>query len=117
ALVNGRATIEPDGRLRVDFRLWDTFGEKQLLGLQFTSTPEDYRRIAHKIADAVYKALTGQDGYFDTRVVFVSESGPKKNRVKRLAIMDQDGANPSYLTDGSYLVLTPRFSPNGRQIT
>jgi TolB protein len=117
ALLNGRATVEADGRLRVDFRLWDTFGEKQLLGLQFTSTGEDWRRVAHKISDAVYKALTGQDGYFDTRIVFVAESGSKKSRIKRLGIMDQDGANPSYLTAGDYLVLTPRFSPNGRQIT
>lgn len=117
ALVNGRATLQPDGKLRVDFRLWDTFGEKQLLGLQFISTAEDWRRVGHKIADAVYKALTGQDGYFDTRVVFVAENGTRKSRVKRLGIMDQDGANPSYLTDGSYLVMTPRFSPDGRQIT
>ncbi|MFX8828837.1 translocation protein TolB, partial [Acinetobacter baumannii] len=78
---------------------------------------EDWRRVGHKIADAVYKALTGQDGYFDTRVVFVAENGTRKSRVKRLGIMDQDGANPSYLTDGSYLVMTPRFSPDGRQIT
>jgi TolB protein len=117
ALVNGRVTVEPDGRLRVDFRLWDTFAEKQVLGLQFISTGEDWRRIAHKVSDAVYKALTGQDGYFDTRIVFVSESGPRKAKVKRLGIMDQDGANPSYLTEGNYLVMTPRFSPNGRQIT
>ena len=117
ALVNGKATVEPDGRLRVDFRLWDTFGERQLLGLQFTSTGEDWRRVAHKISDAVYKALTGQDGYFDTRVVFVAENGSHRARVKRLGIMDQDGANPSYLTEGNYLVLSPRFSPNGRQVT
>ncbi len=117
ALVNGKATVEPDGRLRVDFRLWDTFGEKQLLGLQFTSTGEDWRRVAHKISDAVYKALTGQDGYFDTRVVFVATNGSHRARVKRLGIMDQDGANPSYLTEGAYLVLSPRFSPNGRQVT
>ncbi len=116
ALVNGHATIGPDGRLRVDFRLWDTFGEKQLLGLQFNASAEDWRRVAHKVSDAVYKAMTGQDGYFDTRVVFVSESGPRKTKVKRLAIMDQDGANPSYLTGGDYLVLSPRFSPSGKQI-
>ena len=117
ALVNGRATLEPDGKLRVDFRLWDIYGEKQVLGLQFISTGEDWRRVGHKIADAVYKSMTGQDGYFDTRVVFVAENGTRKSRVKRLGIMDQDGANPSYLTEGSYLVMTPRFSPNGRQIT
>lgn len=116
ALVNGRATVDPDGRLRVDFRLWDTFGEKQLLGLQFTSSGEDWRRVGHKIADAVYKALTGEDGYFDTRVVFVAENGPRKNKVKRLGIMDSDGANPSYLTEGTFLVLSPRFAPSGRQI-
>jgi TolB protein len=117
ALVNGQVTVEADGRLRVDFRLWDVFSETQLLGLQFTSTPENWRRVAHKISDAVYERLTGEKGYFDTRVVFVAESGPKIARVKRLAIMDQDGANPSYLTDGSYLVMTPRFSSTSQQIT
>jgi TolB protein len=117
ALVNGQVTVEADGRLRVDFRLWDVAGETQLLGLQFTSTPENWRRVAHKISDAVYERLTGEKGYFDTRVVFVAESGSKVARVKRLAIMDQDGANPSYLTDGSYLVMTPRFSSTSQQIT
>ena len=117
ALVNGQVTVEADGRLRVDFRLWDVFSETQLLGLQFTSTPENWRRVAHKISDAVYERLTGEKGYFDTRIVFVAESGPKLTRVKRLAIMDQDGANPSYLTDGSYLVMTPRFSSTSQQIT
>jgi TolB protein len=117
ALVNGQATIDPDGRIRVDFRLWDVGAQQQLLGLQFTSTPENWRRVAHKISDAVYQKLTGEKGYFDTRIVFVAESGPKVNRVKRLAIMDQDGANPSYLTDGSYIVMSPRFSSNSQEIT
>ena len=117
ALVNGAAVIEADGRLQVDFRVWDVFNERQIQGLQFISTPENWRRVAHKIADAVYKQLTGEDGYFDTRIVFVAESGSKTNRIKRLAIMDQDGANPSYLTDGSYLVMTPRFSTTDQEIT
>jgi TolB protein len=117
ALVNGAAVIDPDGRLRVDFRLWDVFNEQQILGLQFVSTPENWRRVAHKIADAVYKRLTGEDGYFDTRIVFVAESGTKTNRIKRLSIMDQDGANPSYLTNGDYLVMTPRFSTTDQEIT
>ncbi len=116
ALVNGQVTVE-GGRLRVDFRLWDVFAEQQLLGLQFTSSPENWRRVAHKISDAVYERLTGEKGYFDTRVVFVAESGPRAKRVKRLAIMDQDGANPSYLTDGSTIVMTPRFSSNSQEIT
>jgi TolB protein len=117
ALVNGQATVGPDGQLRVDFRLWDVINEQSLLGLQYTATPENWRRIAHKVADAVYQRLTGEQGYFDTRVVFVAESGPRTNRVKRLAIMEQDGAAPQYLTDGSYLVLTPRFSQNSQEIT
>ena len=116
ALVNGQVTVE-GGRLRVDFRLWDVFREQQMLGLQFTSSPENWRRVAHKISDAVYERLTGEKGYFDTRVVFVSESGPRGNVTKRLAIMDQDGANPSFLTDGSTTVMTPRFSSNSQQIT
>jgi TolB protein len=116
ALVNGQVNVV-DGRLQVDFRLWDPFSEQQLDGLQFTSTPENWRRVAHKISDAVYERLTGEKGYFDTRIVFVSESGGRLNRVKRLGIMDQDGANPSYLTDGSYIVMTPRFSSTSQEIT
>jgi len=117
ALVNGHVTMEADGRMRVDFRLWDVFSGEQLLGLQFTSTPENWRRVAHKISDAVYERLTGEKGYFDTRVVFVAESGPRGSTVKRLMIMDQDGANPSSLTDGSYVVMTPRFSTTSQEIT
>ena len=116
ALVNGQVTVE-GGRLTVNFRLWDVFSEQQLLGLQFTSTPDNWRRVAHKISDAVYERLTGEKGYFDTRVVFVAESGGQLNRRKQLAIMDQDGANPSYLTDGSYIVMTPRFSSTSQEIT
>ena len=116
-LVNGQVTTDADGRLRVDFRLWDVFSQSQLIGTQFTSSPDNWRRVAHKIADAVYQRLTGQGPYFDTRIVFVAESGPRAHRVKRLAIMDQDGANPSYLTNGAYVVLNPRFSASNQQIT
>ena len=116
ALVNGTVTVE-GGKLRVDFRLWDVFAEQQLLGLQFTSSPENWRRVAHKISDAVYERLTGEKGYFDTRVVFVAESGARGKTIKRLAIMDQDGANPSYLTGGDSIVMTPRFSPTSQEIT
>jgi TolB protein len=116
ALINGRVTVE-GGRLVVDFRLWDVNSEQQLLGLQFSASPENWRRVAHKISDAVYERLTGEKGYFDTRVVFVAESGGRVGRIKRLAIMDQDGANPSYLTDGSYTVMTPRFSSTSQEIT
>ncbi len=117
ALVVGKAEIRPDGRLRVEFRLWDVFAGQQLVGLRSETEPHNWRRIAHIIADAIYKRITGEDGYFDTRVVYVAESGPAKRRVKRLAIMDQDGANHRYLTDGAELVLTPRFSPTAQEIT
>ena len=116
ALVNGQVTVE-GGKLKVDFRLWDVFQEKQMLGLQFTSSPENWRRVAHKISDSVYERLTGEKGYFDTRVVFVAESGGRGKTIKRLAIMDQDGANPSYLTGGDSIVMTPRFSANSQEIT
>ena len=116
ALVTGQAAMQPDGRLRVDFRLWDVYGESQMLGLQYFTTPENWRRIAHLISDAIYKRITGESGYFDTRVVFISESGPALKRKKRLAVMDQDGANPIFLTKGDYLVLTPRFNPTAQMI-
>ena len=117
ALVTGQTKLEADGRLRVEFRLWDVFGEQQLTGLQFFTTPDNWRRVAHLISDAIYQRLTGEQGYFDTRIVYVAESGPKNRRVKRLAIMDQDGYNPHMLTNGADLVLTPRFSPNSQEIT
>jgi TolB protein len=117
ALVTGRVTQEGDGRLRAEFRLWDTFAGQQMDGQQFYANPDNWRRIAHIIADAIYKRLTGEEGYFDTRIVFVSESGSKDKRVKKLAIMDQDGANVRALTSGKDLVLTPRFSPNKQEIT
>lgn len=117
ALVTGAVSAAPDGRLRVEFRLWDVYGENQVDGMAYTTTPQNWRRIAHIIADSIFKRLTGEEGYFDTRIVYIAESGPFTNRVKRLAIMDQDGANHRYLTDGSYMVLTPRFSPNAQEIT
>src|SRR5580658_625506 len=112
ALVTGRITRQSDGRLKAEFRLWDV-----LAGQQYFSTPDNWRRIAHIISDAIYERLTGEKGYFDTRVVFVDETGPKEHRIKRLAIMDQDGANVRYLTRGDDLVLTPRFSPSTQEIT
>ncbi len=117
ALVTGRVSRENDGRLRTEFRLWDVFGAEQLAGQQYFTTGKNWRRVAHIIADAIYERLTGEKGYFDTRIVFVAESGGKAKRKKRLAIMDQDGANLRHLTNGSDLVLTPRFSPSRQEIT
>lgn len=117
ALVNGRIEMQSDGRLRSEFRLWDVAAESQMEGRAMFTTPDNWRRLAHLIADAIYKRVTGEDGYFDTRIVYVAESGPPDRRVKRLAIMDQDGENHRFLTDGRFLVLTPRFSPSQQEIT
>jgi TolB protein len=117
ALATGRLSRQPDGRLRAEFRLWDVFAGQQLTGQVLNTTPENWRRLAHIISDAIYQRLTGEKGYFDSRIVFVDESGPKDRRVKRLTLMDQDGANVRYLTRGDELVLTPRFSPSTQEIT
>jgi TolB protein len=117
ALVTGRLSRLPEGRIRAEFRLWDVFAGKQAKGQQYSTTPDNWRRIAHIISDLIYETLTGEKGYFDSRIVFIDESGPKDRRVKRLAIMDQDGANVRYLTRGDDLVLTPRFSPTTQEIT
>ena len=117
ALVTGRMTRQPDGRLKAEFRLWDVNTAQQLAGQQYSTSPEYWRRIAHIVSDQIYERLTGEKGYFDSRVVFVDETGTKERRVKRLALMDQDGANVRYLTRGSDLVLTPRFSPSTQEIT
>ena len=117
AMVHGAVNIDADGRLNVQFRLWDVFAEQQMVGNAYFTTPKNWRRVAHIISDLIYKRITGEDGYFDTRIVYISESGDSDKRVKRLAIMDQDGANHRFLTDGSDLVLTPRFSPTMQEIT
>jgi len=117
ALVTGAVSLSGDGKLVVKFRLFDVFAEAPLgAGLQFAASQGSWRRMAHKVADAVYSRITGESGYFDTRVVFVSEQGPKNDRRKRLSIMDYDGANVQNLTDDSAIVLAPRFSPNGQKI-
>src|SRR5580658_7783686 len=97
-LVTGAVTLGPDGRLKVDFRLWDVYGESQMVGTSFSTEPNNWRRVAHMVSDAIYERITGEKGYFDTRIVFISESGPATQRIKRLAIMDEDGADPTFLT-------------------
>jgi TolB protein len=116
ALAYGFVEQQPDGRLRVGFRLWDVVQGAYVTGGVYTSQATNWRRVAHIVSDAIYKALTGEEGYFDTRIVYISETGPLQRRVKRLAIMDQDGANHRFLTDGRNLVLTPRFSPSSQEI-
>ncbi len=115
ALVKGSISVQGD-KMKVAFRLWDILGETQIAGKEYNTFEKNWRRVAHLIADEIYKRLTGEDGYFDSRIVFVSESGAGTKRIKRLAIMDQDGANLKYLTNGQSLVLTPRFSPTSQEI-
>jgi TolB protein len=117
ALVTGRITKQGDGRLKAEFRLWDVFAGQQLDGKQYFTAPDNWRRIAHIIADAIYETLTGEKGYFDSRIVFVDETGPKNARIKRLALMDQDGYGVRYLTRGDEMALTPRFNPTSQEIT
>jgi len=117
ALVVGRVNRDASGRIKAEFRLWDVIAGAQLEGKQYSATPDNERRIGHIISDAIYERLTGEKGYFDSRIVFVDETGPPERRVKRLTLMDQDGANVRYLTRGEELVLTPRFSPAAQEIT
>lgn len=116
ALTVGRVTRGSDGRLSAEFRLWDVATGKQLAGQRFTVGGQNWRRLAHLVADQVYERLTGEKGYFDTRIVFVDETGTREKRTKRLAIMDQDGENVRLLTQGEELVLTPRFNPAANEI-
>jgi TolB protein len=133
ALLQGKVEIDANNQLKVQFRLWDVFAEKQMVGLVYSTKPGNWRRISHIIADAIYKRLTGENGYFDTRIVYIAEKKrsdkvintppaldmDKKgtSRKKYLAIMDQDGENHEFLTEGKFIVLTPRFSPNRQEIT
>ena len=116
ALVTGEVRRNASGQLEVQFRLWDVLAEKQVAGKSYATPGDNWRRVGHLIADQIYKRLTGEDGYFDSRIVYIAESGNAKKRVKRLAIMDQDGANHMFLSDGEDLVLTPRFAPNMQKI-
>lgn len=117
ALATGTVTANPDGTLTIGCYLYDVFSEDQLVRQGFTVTPAGWRRAAHKCSDLVYSRLTGETGYFDSRIVYVAESGPKTDRVKRLAVMDQDGANHRFLTSGQSLVLMPRFSPESETLS
>ena len=115
ALVTGRAEAQ-GGNIRVEFRLWDVLPQQQIQGTAYTTSQANWRRIAHIIADVIYERLLGEKGYFDTRIVYIAATGPRDRRTKRLAIMDQDSENNRFLTDGSWLVLTPRFHPTRDQI-
>jgi TolB protein len=117
ALVAGRASRSQDGRVAAEFRLWDVYSGRQLASRRYAVRPQEWRRLGHLVADEVYQRLSGERGYFDTQIVFIDETGPKDRRAKRLALMDQDGANVRLLSQGQELVLTPRFSPTRQELT
>ena len=117
ALVQGFVQANGDGTLTVGCYLYDVFAGQEMTRQGFIVTPANWRRAAHKCADTVYSRLTGEGPYFDSRVIYVSETGPRTKRIKRLAIMDQDGANHRFITNGQSIVLTPRFAPNQQTIT
>ncbi|WEK58286.1 MAG: Tol-Pal system beta propeller repeat protein TolB [Candidatus Brevundimonas phytovorans] len=110
AVLYGGVTPRADGRVDVGFRLYDPYRQCQLVSYQFTATSEQWRRIAHKISDVIYQRMTGEAGFFDSRVLFVSESGTQLNKLSRLTIVDQDGYNPVFLTQGDEIIMSPRFS-------
>ena len=116
ALVTGKVEVQGGGNVRVEFRLWDVLPGVQIQGTAYTTTQANWRRIAHIMADVIYERLLGEKGYFDTRIVYVSGTGPRDHRIKRLAIMDQDSENHRFLTDGSWLVTTPRFHPSKDEV-
>ena len=114
--MTGRVESQGGDKVRVEFRLWDVLPGQQIQGTAYTTTLGNWRRIAHIISDVIYERLLGEKGYFDTRIVYVAGSGPRDRRVKRLAIMDQDGENNRFLTDGGFMALTPRFHPTRDEI-
>ena len=116
-VLTGRAARGGDGRLRTEFRLWDVTTGQQAAGQQYVTEASAARRVAHIVSDQVFTRATGEKGFFDSRVAFIDETGPREKRRKRLAVMDQDGGNVTYLSQGNDLVVTPRFSPSSQDIT
>ena len=115
-LLIGSAYFDSENTLQLEFKLWDVVTQEALTEGGGSADPAGLRRIAHKVADFVYVEFTGDKKYFDTKIVYISESGQQDKRIKRLAIMDQDGHNHRFLTSGRDLVLTPRFSPTAHEI-
>jgi len=116
ALVTGDVADQGGGQLRVEFRLWNVQSQTQVQGTAYTTTAANWRRIGHIIGDVVYQQLIGEKGYFDSRVAFISEAGPVTSPVRRLAVMDYDGANTQFLTDGSSMALSPQYNPTRQQL-
>jgi TolB protein len=116
ALITGDVADQGGGQLRVEFRLWSVTQQQQVQGTAYTTTAQNWRRIAHIMGDVVYQQLIGEKGYFDSRVAYISEAGPVTSPVRRLAVMDYDGANNQFLTDGSSMALSPQFNPTRQQL-
>ncbi|MDR1360809.1 MAG: Tol-Pal system beta propeller repeat protein TolB [Rickettsiales bacterium] len=115
-LVQAKMTTASDGKYKLEFYVWDINGKEQIEAQSLVSSKKSARRMAHIMADAIYERLTGEVGYFDTQIVFIAESGPVDARVKRMAIMDQDGFGFRYISDAKTFVMSPHFSPNMQTI-
>jgi TolB protein len=114
-LVRGKIENQGDA-IKLSVKLWDPYSQSLVEGISLTVKKTGWSRAAHKISDKIYTALTGEDGYFDSRIVFITEKGPAKRKIKQLAVMDQDGGNVQILTDGMKMALTPRFDPSSHRI-
>lgn len=115
-LVQTKLSAESDNRYKLEFFVWDVDGREQIEAQSLVASRQSARRLAHIMADAIYERLTGEVGYFDTQIVFIAETGPVHKRVKRMAIMDQDGYGMRYLSDMDTFVMSPHFSPNMQSI-
>ncbi len=115
-LLNGKITLEGNDTLMIQFQLWDIYSQKQMVRGTIKAKKRYWRRLAHIIGDTVYKRITGTEGYFDSRMVYIAENGPQRKRSRRLALMDQDGANHKYLSDEGTSIISPRFSPSEQKI-
>jgi len=115
-LVHGYVRSRSDGRLLFGCYLYDVALQDELIREGWVVPPADWRRAAHKCSDLIYSRLTGESPFFDSRIAYIAETGPKDKRVKRLAIMDSDGANHRFLTLGSATALTPRYSPDYKKL-
>jgi TolB protein len=116
-LVYGEVKNAEDGKISISFRLFDVLTGQQMQGLSYNGEKKNWRRMTHIMADSIYGRVTGETGVFDTKIVFIEDmNNDRKNPKKRMMIMDWDGHGAEALTDGKYLVLTPRISSDAQKV-
>ena len=115
-LVVGTVTLTPAGTYDVEFRLIDVYRALQLTGYKINSTPGNLRLTAHQISDIIYEKLTGEKGAFATRIAYITVKGTAPKRTFTLQLADADGYNPQTILESPQPILSPAWSPDGRQI-